>query len=703
MFRSMQRTALHLAISALLFASAPATASTAADDATLPQDCRDGSMTCLDRVQVTATRRPESTLDVPAATTVVGREALREAAPQTVMDALHGEVGTFVQQTTPGQGVVIVRGLKGSEVLHLVDGFRLNNAIFRNAPNQYIALVDAQSVDRIEVVRGPSSTLYGGDAMGGVVQLLTPEPSFDGDWEFDGRLRALHATADDSLVARAGFAGGRAGFAVSGGATHQDVNDLRVGGGARLRPTAFTARGGDLKLRAEVAEGHELMLSAQYMEQPRTPRFDALVPGFGQATAENAVFFFEPQRREFAQLRWRIAGDNAWFDSAEFHLGRQRIVDDRRTRDTGASNEDSERNRDTLVGATGQFGKSIGDAHYLSYGFDAYRDEVASAKTRRNVDTGATSVRAPRFPDGSRMDTQAVYVADDWRLGDRVDLNFGARWSRFDVEIPASPSMAGVRLQPDDLTGNIGLGVALSGDWRFVANLGRGFRAPNIFDLGVFGPRPGNRFSIPNPDLAPERVVSLDAGFKFGGERVSYELIAFRSAYRDKITPVLTGAVEANGALIVQNRNATRLDLWGVEAGARWLFDAPRMELYATATYTRGDERLGADEYPADRIPPLFGKLGARWQPRDALTLEGYVLYATAQDRLSPRDMVDPRVNPAGTAGWATANARLGWRVSEAFALGLRAENLADKRYREHGTGLDEPGRNLVLSADFTF
>lgn len=136
--------------------------------------CREGDVVCLDTVQVTATKRPESTLHIPAATTIVGGRRLRETAPQTPMDALHGEVGTFVQQTTPGQGVVIVRGLKGSEVLHLVDGFRLNNSIFRNAPNQYIALVDGQSLDRIEVVRGPSSTLYGGDAMGGVVQMLTP-------------------------------------------------------------------------------------------------------------------------------------------------------------------------------------------------------------------------------------------------------------------------------------------------------------------------------------------------------------------------------------------------------------------------------------------------------------------------------------------------------------------------------------------------
>ena len=664
--------------------------------------CPEGDANCLDAVQVTATKRPESTLDVPAATTIVGGRRLRETAPQTPMDALHGEVGTFVQQTTPGQGVVIVRGLKGSEVLHLVDGFRLNNAIFRNAPNQYIALVDGQSLDRIEVVRGPSSTLYGGDAMGGVVQMLTPELRQTGeDWQWSGRIRAIAASADDSLIGRAELSGGHQRMAFALGVTSQEVNDLRSGDG-RTRPfTGLTQRSGDLKFRFAPVDGHELTLSLQYSEQPRTPRHDALVPGFGQTQPENAVFFFEPQQRRFAQLRWRIDNANALFDNGELRIGRQIVVDDRTTRATGTPNLERERNRDTTTGIAGQFGKSLGEQHHLSYGFEVYRDVVDATKTRVNVTSGAFSVRQPRFPDGSRMRSWAVYVGDDWRRG-RVDINAGLRYSRFAIDIPAAGAAPGVSLSPDDLTGNVGLAIELSESARFVANLGRGFRAPNIFDLGVFGPRPGNRFSSPNPNLKPEYINSIDAGFKFGGERFSGEVIAFRSSYRDKITSVLTGNL-VGGALEVQNRNVTRLDLWGVEAGARYRFEAPDLELYATATYTRGDEETATGDMPADRIPPLFGKLGARWQVNDAFGVEAYGLYATAQDRLSSRDLVDPRINPNGTAGWGTLNARVSWRASERFDLSLRAENLADKHFREHGSGLDEPGRNVILTADYRF
>ncbi len=668
-----------------------------------PADARCADPAMLDTIQVTATKRPESTLQTPASTTIVTRAELAEAAMQTPMDALHGEVGTFVQQTTPGQGVIIVRGLKGSEVLHLVDGFRLNNAIFRNAPNQYIALVDGQSLDRIEVVRGPSSTLYGGDAMGGVVQMLTPALQYsERDWRWGGRLRMIAGSADESSLGRTEIAGGNDRFAFSIGATSQEVNDLRVGGGETLPFTGLTARYGDFKVGARIAEGHELVLGLQYSEQPRTPRYDALVPGFGQTQPENAVFFFEPQQRRFAQLLWRIDAANAAFDSGEVRIGRQLVVDDRRSRAFATPNEERERNRDTTTGIAAQFGKSVGEHHHLSYGFETYRDTVDSSRLRTNIETGVTTVRAPRFPSGSRMTSQAVYLADDWRK-DRFDINAGLRYSRFDIEIPASDAAPGVRLKPDDLTGNIGVSVELSEPLRLAANVGRGFRAPNIFDLGIFGPRPGNRYSEPNSNLKPESVISVDIGLKYGGERMSGELIAFRSQYRDKITSVLTGEVRPDGALVVQNRNITQQNLWGVEAGARYRWESPDLELYATATYTRGDERSGGDEVPADRIPPLFGKLGARWRASDRFGFEAYALYATAQDRLSPRDAIDPRINPNGTAGWGTLNLRADWRIFEGLGVALRAENLADKRFREHGSGLDEPGRNLIVSLDYRF
>ena len=657
----------------------------------------------LDAIQVTATRRAESASDVPQAVTVVSEAELRKRTGQTNADLLHGDVGTFVQQTTPGQAVVIVRGLKGSEVLHMVDGFRLNNAFFRNAPNQYPALIDPLMIERIEVVRGPSSVLYGSDAMGGVVQMLSSQARYsEGGWEQSGRLRTRYASADSSSITRVEYAGKNDRFSIQGGATYQDVNLLRIGGDGKVLPfTAYTSRFSDLKIGFVAAEGHELIATLQYARQPKTPRFDELFPGFGQTNPTSSEFLFTPQERYFAQLKYQFDVETAAFDRGSVSIGRQDIVDDRLNRDFGTVNRDIEQNRSELLGLTAQFEKTL-DTHYLTYGFERYDDEVSSSRRRINISTGAMSTRPSRYPNGSTMVSSGIFVSNDWMLSDRLDLSGGLRYSRIEIALPPVINATGVKLDPSKVTGNLGVNFKLREGLHLVGNYGRAFRAPNVFDLGTFGARPGNRFNIPNAELNPETVDSVDVGLKLQHGPWLGELIAFKSRYQDKITSVETGARTASGQIVVQSQNATRLDLHGIEAGLKYVTEGP-WSAYASATLTRGTEKLGIAEYDADRMPPLFGKFGADYRLTGVWTVSVYSFFAARQDRLSPRDVTDPRINPAGTPGYATTNIAATWNVREALDLRLSAENLADRKYREHGTGLDEAGRSFGVGIDWRF
>jgi len=654
----------------------------------------------LETIQVTATRRSEAAFDVPNATTIATFDDIRAAAPQTVMDALRRKPGMFVQQTTPGQGIVILRGLKGSEVLHVVDGFRLNDAIFRNAPNQYVALVDSQSLSRIEAVRGPMSGLYGSDAMGGVVQMLTWEPSFEtADWSADGLLRSSYGSADDSTLTRAQGAFGREGLAVSGGLTYQDVNERRVGGGERLPYTRYTSRAADFKVRGEVAAGHELTLSVQYAEQPHTQRYDELTAGYGQEHPNSDVYLFAPQRRDFVQLRWRMSAANAFWDTAEIHLGRQAIRDDRQTRDYGSINLDDERNLDVTDGLTFLATSSRGEDHLLTWGADVYEDEVESSRKRTNLATGVMTKRAPRFPDGSTMSQFGAFLADDWAVDERTDLLAAVRLNRTRTRLTASGGFDGVTVEDTGWSGNLSLAYALHEDVRLVANLGRGFRAPNIFDLGTFGDRPGNRYNVPNAELEPEAVTTFDAGLKWSSSRFEGELIGYRSWYRDKITSVLTGDLTPSGRLVVQNLNASSLGVYGAELAAS-VGVTDELELHGTLTWTVGNETFEGDEYPADRIPPLNGNVGVRWAALPELAVEAYATFSALQDRYSPRDEVDPRLKPGGTPGWTTWNVRLEWEATERVSAGLQFANIADRRYREHGSGIDAPGFGCIATLE---
>ena len=258
-------------------------------------ESRQGRLLELSPVVVTATRGERPSFDVPNAVTIVEREHVERQSPAVLPDLLRGEAGVFVQQTTPGQAAPIVRGLIGSGILMLVDGMRLNTAFFRSAPNQYFALVDPYNVERLEVVRGAGSTLYGSDAMGGVLNVITPVPRFVADqWQLHGRALVQFSSADTSWVNRVSMQGGKTGVAISGGFTYQDHNDLRGGGGIGIqRPSDYEVYAGDGTIFLERGN-QDLLFSFQYLQQPKTPRFDELVAGFGQTQPGSAVFFFEP-------------------------------------------------------------------------------------------------------------------------------------------------------------------------------------------------------------------------------------------------------------------------------------------------------------------------------------------------------------------------------------------------------------------------
>jgi outer membrane receptor protein involved in Fe transport len=299
------------------------------------------------------------------------------------------------------------------------------------------------------------------------------------------------------------------------------------------------------------------------------------------------------------------------------------------------------------------------------------------------------------------MDSAAVYASNGW-YGEKLTVNAGLRYSWFRITVPASAEIEAFRLTPTDLTGDLHLGFELRPGLRLVGNVGRGFRPPNIFDLGTLGSRPGNRFNVPNPDLAPESVWSYDLGLKTSTARWQAETYLWYADYRDKISSRFTGEVTPEGRFVVRSDNLNEALLYGVEAGLRYL-SGHQVEYYAVLNYTRGEESDEASTVPADRIPPLNGRLGLVWLPRDGIRIEPYLDFADRQDRLSPRDEDDPRIDPLGTAGWGTFNLLVSWQVSGITTLGLRLQNLADRNYREHGSGIDAPGRNLGLWMDFKF
>ncbi len=657
-----------------------------------------------EHVQVTATRTNKREIDIAAAVTTIDAEAVLEQAPDVIAELLRGQAGTFFQQTTPGQGIPIIRGLKGSQLLHMVDGMRLNNAFFRNAPNQYLGLVDSFATQVVEVVRGSQGSLYGADAMGGVINILTQEPNYnDSKWQSESRLYGSYDSVDNGWVLSARTQGGKQGWGFVGGASYQDHASRTSGSGKKLAPSAYQSKAADLKFVMDGNNHSSLMLSAQVMEQPSTPRYDELVAGFTQNQPSSEQFLFEPNRRSFIHARLRLDGQTALFDQFEAHIARQIITDDRLTQEYGSPIVVTEHNQSTLDGITLQFNSSLASGMSMVWGAEYYTDAVDSRRFNQPENSEQASKVRSRFPDGSSMDSTAVYITAEWLSTHNFDVTTGLRYSWFDIALPVDDSHAALTLSPADLTGDIHAVLELKPGLKLVANFGKGFRPPNIFDLATLGTRPGNRFNVANNDLAPETVWSYDFGLKAETDKLELEVFAFYLDYSDKITSVFTGDVTEGGRNIVRSENRNSVEIYGLETGIYWAV-LDDLRAYAVINYIRGEEQddLGT-AFPADRIPPLNGKLGLEYFFRGRVHIEPYLLFATHQNRLSPRDLNDPRINPIGTAAWATLNLSLDWQMTPSLKLGLRLENLGDKAYREHASGIDAPGRNIGLWVNYKF
>ena len=656
----------------------------------------------IDEITVTATRKEAAKRDVASAVTVITGSELRAGFPQVAMESLRAQPGTYFQQTTPGQGIAIIRGLKGSQILHLVDGMRLNNAFFRNAPNQYLGLVNVLGGSRIEVVRGTAAALYGGDAIGGVVQVITPMPAFSNQGaSIRGKTFGAWTSGD---LGRTLYAEVETGFektALRAGAGFQNYGNRRTGAGERLAPSGYESRFGDIKLVRALGDHIKLVLSAQYMEQPSTPRIDELVAGFGEQEPSSLIYQFEPNRREFyhGQLSWMP--ERGAIERIELNIAQQTITDDRRTQATGSTTVVEEFNSSKLYGVTAQANLMAGENHQLVIGAEAYADTIFSRRLETLVDDGTSRIVRPRYPDGSTMDSVAVYIQDEWSPHPDWGVTAGLRYSHYAVRIADESAESPLKISPNDLTANLGLRYHLSPKLTLVGNIGRGFRPPNIFDLGTLGSRPGNRFNVANVNLGPESALGIDGGLRWKTEYGFGEVFLFYTDYRDRITSVMTGEQTDEGRVIVRSENAGKATLYGIEAivGHR---PADKLSVEAIMNYTYGVQTIAAGATsPDDRIPPLNGRVSANYRINDAMSLRTDVLFSAKQDRLSDRDITDPRIDPEGTAGWAVLNTAVEIRGKGGFRYGIRAANVFDKRYREHGSGLDAVGRSLGLWFSF--
>jgi len=654
----------------------------------------------FEHVLVTASKKKQSVENLSTAVSVVTKAEILEKNITLLPDLLREEAGVYIQQTTPGQGIPIIRGLKGSENVHLIDGMRLNTAFFRNSPNQYLALVDSFMTEQIEIIRGPASVLYGGDALGGVLNVITHTPQFEGkEWHNMGELFLSYDSADEKTLSHLLWDMGNEKIATSFGLSYQDIGTRTIGGGDEIPFTNYSSRAFNNKWVFLLNENKTVVFDMQYLTQPATPRVDDLVAGFGQTEPDSSLFLFSPNQRQFVHLSYSDTTATSMYDFSDYHLAWQQIKDHRIKSSFGSGSITKEQNESSLLSFQSTFDKQFNDSIDVVYGLDFYHDRINSAKQKINNDI--TTLNDPRFPDDSTMRHLGVF-ADATKLIGHHDITFGLRYSDYKIDLNSPQLVTNDVLNLNDLTWHIGWLYHLDDNNKLFSNLGRGFRPPNIFDLGQVGERPGNRFNIISTDIKPETVHTIDFGYKHFGNKATVDFAVFYSKYKDKISSVETGDITENGQIIVQSQNINDVVLYGLESSFKYKIDTDS-HIRAVINYTWGEETSNGETEAADRIPPLNGFVGYKRKLNDKWSINPKIIYAATQNRLSGRDFSDPRINPNGTGGFVSYNFYANWKLSGTSNVRFGLENIFDKKYREHGSGLEAAGRNFHVSFNHLF
>ena len=762
------------------------------------------------QVVVTPTRgAEEDTTAVAQGAGIVGPADLQSRPYTIVTQALKEEPGVLAQQTTSSQGSPILRGFTGQRNLYLLDGVRYNTSAWRDGPSQYMAWLPAAGLNRIEIVRGPASTQYGSDALGGTIGVFAASPVLTAPARAAGTAGVTFGAANQlrSSEISAGFM--RTGVALRLDGSAGAVSDLRTGDtvdshsavtrflglpssavGDKLENTGYSQSGIGASARFTAGDARSLSLSYRRAGQTGAHRYDQEMGGNGRYRSE-----FGPQTLNFGFARFESARQ-AMFDEVSATVSVNRQADGRLDQTRPGARIDEQSNTTTAIGYSAQATRTFAPRFKALFGGEVYDEYIGGARTLIEPNGSQVAAR-PDIPDGTRYTSLGLFWQQDVEaIPGRLHLRGGLRYGNFHFS-SARNAAFGVpeeSIRTADTTFNVSGVYSVTPSLNLTISVSRGFRAANAFDFGAIGLSGGAGYEISPAravelggirgttdgatavssnqsigGLDPERLVAYEAGLRWQSGRISSSLTVFDLEFHDAIErrtlifatdvvgqdlagyPIIRqdtagrAYVAGEARPIVTRVNVSHSRTRGFEAESHVRVSGS-LRARGWASMANGTElETGA---PRRRMPPVLGGASLVLQPAAARWwVEATVLAASDQTRLTDGDLGDARIGATRTAatiasyfngtatdrgfvrdarlvatgetlaqvqarvlggatgavplftktpGFFVLGARAGFPIGHLLELTIIGEDLADANYRLHGSGLDEPGLNLI-------
>ncbi len=672
----------------------------------------------MEEIVVTATRTRKRSFEVPNTVHILKAEEIRNVKQAvTLPEALNELPGVMVQKTATGMGSPFIRGFTGFRTLLLIDGIRLNNSVFRDGPNQYWNTVDVFLGDRFEVIKGPTSVLYGSDAIGGTLNLITDPPTFFGESRnWGSRLCYQYASAMDANIGRAELNGALTGeLALHVGGTYKNFGNVEGGGDVGIQPkTGYDDVSGEIKLQYLLNDDSRFILAHQQTALDDIWRTHKTIYGISWKGTDvgNEKQRTLDQERKLSYIQFEANNLTSLIDDFSCSLSYHTQQEER----FRIKSDDSQDRQGFDVNTLG-FGVQVETESSFglwTYGLEYYRDIVDSFQKKYDADGSfkSESIQGP-VADDAVYDNAALFLQNDVRLSPRFNLILGGRYTyaRADAEKVQDPVDGGVMSLKEDwknLAGSARLSFLLdeNGRWKLFTGISQGFRAPNLSDLSRLDTARSNEIETAAPGLSPEKFTSYELGLKTNNRFLQFQTAVFYTYVHNMIVRTPTGEmIEGNVEVTKKNSgsgyvagfelNASSKIYKGLTSFAAFSWNNGKVDTYPTSEPELEEEYI-------DRLMPPTANLGLQWTDQNnKYTVRALCTIAGKQDRLSTRDKADTqRIPPGGTPIYTLFSLHSSWRLTEWISFNAAIENITDEDYRIHGSGNNEPGRNFILGFD---
>jgi len=671
----------------------------------------------LDPVTVTAKGYEALIADTARSVNVIEAEQIRRTEARTVGDLLRGQPGISLAVDGSTGLDPIIRGLKRDQILILVDGVRIN-ALQPPARGSLSTYVNVDLIERIEVIRGPNSVLYGAGAMGGVINIITRGGSFTEEPSVSGWSRLGFTSVDDGVRGGAGVSVSNDRHLLDLAAAFLDTDDYKTGAGNRLDDSGTEQTSGNLRYRFRVAPGHELQFRAQrdrrediwhlasrrYLAQPITPP-----PGTGLHQPDGLNTHYGPyQQRDLLEGLYEGELGGGWDARLSASIYQQNLK--RGNYDWNRERAQNYRTSDTDFDTEGgrlQVEFSPHPQHVVLAGVDTWRLQASPVSFVGFAPNFQPSVRLPLIENG-RLESTGVFLQDDIYL-DGFTVTLGARYDEVTGNADRALGVPAPLKKTDyNLSWSAGVTWDLDPAIRPYVSLSEGYRSASMLERFLTYPYSDGFTWISNPQLDPERNRTFELGARGTlGAATSYTVAVYQSEIRDYI----------GGQVIAPNiKRTVNLDKARIR-GAELTLDhalGNGLSAYAQGTWLRGDNRDSAFDEPLYQMPAPELSVGLEQVSSRGWQWAGQIRTVARQTRTA--DLFSGGTERE-TPGFTTADVSVGYRFGpyagfREHELTLSVTNLLDKAYREHvnemsanridpANGVQDllaPGRSLGLT-----